>query len=137
MSLGGRVTRQILDCYFNATNITAPTNIYVSLHTADPGEDGQTAGEVSGGSYAREQTAATDWGAAAGADPSTLSNTSAITFTTATASWGTISHVGFWTTLAGTGEADFIGATALDASKAVGDGDTAEFAIGEIDVEAD
>lgn len=137
MSLSGRITRNLLDALFNNTAFANLANVYVSLHTADPGEDGQSAGEVSGGSYAREQTAPADWAAASGADPSTLDNTSAITFTTATGSWGTVTHFGLWTSLAGTTEADFIGATPADTSRTIDSGETAEFAIGAITVTAD
>lgn len=31
------VANAVLDCYFNATNITAPANVYVKLHVGDPG----------------------------------------------------------------------------------------------------
>ena len=34
------VENQILNCYLNQTNITAPTAIYVGLHTADPTDAG-------------------------------------------------------------------------------------------------
>jgi hypothetical protein len=30
----------ILNCYFNATNITAPTAIWIQLHVGDPGASG-------------------------------------------------------------------------------------------------
>lgn len=30
----------VLDCIFNATNITAPTEVWVKHHVADPGEAG-------------------------------------------------------------------------------------------------
>jgi hypothetical protein len=31
------VATAILDCYFNATNLTAPANVYIKLHTGAPG----------------------------------------------------------------------------------------------------
>jgi hypothetical protein len=37
---GDTVEAQILNCYFNATNITAPTDSYIKLHVGDPGESG-------------------------------------------------------------------------------------------------
>lgn len=137
MSLGGRITRNLLDALFNNTAFANLANIYISLHTADPGEDGQGAGEVSGGSYARKQTAPADWDTASGADPSTIQNATVITFVTATASWGTVTHFGFWTSLAGTTEADFLGATPADTSRTIDNGETAEFAIDAITVTAD
>jgi len=65
----------------------AHTDAYVGLFTADPTETGDQTNEVSGGSYARVQPT---W------DTVVLdveSITSDIDFPTATASWGTISHV--------------------------------------------
>lgn len=138
MSMGGRTTREFLDAIFNNGAFASLANVYVSLHTGDPGEDGQGAGEVSGNGYARVSTAPGDWGPAAGADPSALANTSTVTFPPASGgAWGTITHMGFWTHSSTTSEAVFVGGTALAASKSVGDGDTAQFAIGEIDVTAD
>lgn len=37
------VANAILDCYFNASNITAPANVYFKLHTGDPGASAATA----------------------------------------------------------------------------------------------
>jgi hypothetical protein len=126
-----------LDYLFNNGSPAGITNIYVSLHTADPGEDGQGAGEVSGGSYARVSTAPADWDAASGADPATLENTSLITFPTATGSWGTVTHAGLWTHATTTTESVFVGATPLGASRTIASGETAEVAIGAIVATAD
>jgi hypothetical protein len=134
MSLGGRVTREVLDCYFNATNITAPTTVYVSLHTGDPGEDGQGANEVSGNGYARE---AASFGAASGTDPSTVSNDVAVEFDTPSGSWGTVTYFGLWSSLTETGEAYFLGGGALTTPRTIGTGEDASFAIGELDITLD
>jgi hypothetical protein len=136
--LGLRLHREVLDCYFNATSITAPTNIYVSLHTADPGDDGQTAGEVSGNGYARKLH--NDWTAAAetgaGTSIAFVENGSVITFATASGgNWGTITHAGLWTSLAGTTEADYLGRAELTTPRAIDDGDTASFASGALDIQ--
>jgi hypothetical protein len=37
------VANAILNAYWNATNITAPTAVWIELHTADPGASGTTA----------------------------------------------------------------------------------------------
>lgn len=116
---------EILDCYFNQTNITAPTAIYVSLHTGDPGLTG--ANEVSGGSYARVAIT-TQFPAAAS---KTLDNDSEIAFTTATGSWGTVTHVGVWTASSG---GTFLIGDAVTTSKAVNTDDTASFAAGALDI---
>ena len=110
---------KILDCYLNQTNITAPTAIFISLHTADPGNTG--ASEVSGGSYART-VATTNFPAASSGS---CANDVAIQFPTATGSWGTVTHVEIWSaSSAGT----FYGGGSLTTSKAVASGDTASFA---------
>lgn len=75
---------------FRNTAYTTPgTSIYISLHTADPGETG--ASEASGGSYARVNF--TDWAAPANR---AISNSSAIAFTTLSGNLGTCTHVGIW-----------------------------------------
>lgn len=101
-----------------------PANLYVSLHTADVTDAG-TGTEVSGGSYARVAvaTAVGSWDATSGTDGFT-ENTGAITFPTASGSWGTITHFGIWDAVSG-GNLIFHGA--LTASKTVGSGDTVSF----------
>ena len=92
---------------------------YVGLFTADGGLEGGTLdNECTGGSYARELCA---FGAAA---DGVMSNTAAITFTTATAAWGTVTHFAVIDALT-VGNVLFHGA--LTASRVVGDGDTAQF----------
>lgn len=39
-SISATVANAILDCYFNATNITAPANVYLKLHIGAPGSAG-------------------------------------------------------------------------------------------------
>src|SRR4051812_23245549 len=68
-----------------------PTSIgvrWVALFTAAPSDAGGGT-EVTGGSYARKSTAASDWSAASGG---AASNVAAIAFVTATASWGVVTH---------------------------------------------
>ena len=69
------------------TTYTAPTTVYVALYTTDP-TDADSGSEVSGGSYARQ---AVTFGAPSNG---VSTNSGAVTFPTATASWGTITHVG-------------------------------------------
>lgn len=68
---------------------TLPT-VYVALFTAVGSDDGTGFTEVSGGSYARVATAGSDWNAASGTAPSSLSNANSITFPLSTASWGNV-----------------------------------------------
>jgi len=81
------LANKLLDHVFKTTEYTPETNLYVALFTASPTDDGVSGTEVTGGAYAREIMNVWDV-AAAGASE----NTNAITFTTATASWGTVTH---------------------------------------------
>lgn len=108
-----------LDAIFNQTNYTAPSNVYVSLHTGDPGDTG--ANEVSGGSYARADGTSSFPAASSGS----CANNVAITFPTASGSWGTVSHVGLWDA-SSTG--NWLGGGSLSASKTIASGDSASFA---------
>lgn len=130
---GNTFKKTLSDGIFRAQSFTMPASIYVSLHTASPGDDGQTANEVStsGTAYARQliTSGSGTWAAATTANPSVLSNANAVTYATATGSgFGTVSHFGLWRTVSGTTAADFIGAAALTASQAVAAGNTASFA---------
>jgi hypothetical protein len=87
------------------------TTNYVSLHTADPGVDGQTANEPSSGAYARAAAArnTTIWGAASVATPSVITNSVAVvTFPQATGSWGTLTFFSVWNNITGTATTNFL-----------------------------
>lgn len=129
---GNTFRKSINDLIFKNTAFTSnPAGvIYVSAHTGDPGPDGQTANEVSGGSYARKVTAASDWSTGSAADPHVISNGNAITFVTATANWGTVTHFGLWNHATNTAAANFVGSKALTASQVVNNGNTLSFAVG-------
>jgi len=53
MSISDYYENKILDHMLRGTAFSPPTAVYVSLHSADPGETG--ANEISGGGYARKQ----------------------------------------------------------------------------------
>jgi hypothetical protein len=141
MSFGRELSRQLLNEIFGkAPEYTAPANYFVSLHTGDPGEDGQGGNEATGTGYARAQTAAADWNAATLADPSLLDNANAITFAQAGGDWSggvDFTHAGLWRTLAGATEADYLGSALLGTPKPVLNGDTPEFAAGALDFTLD
>lgn len=124
-----------LDMLANATAFTAPST-YVGLFTSDPTDAG-TGTEVSGGSYARVQvnqdaTTQPYWNAITDSGATKLTdNNGAITFPTATASWGTVTHVGVFDAASG-GNLLYHGA--LTTSKTVGNGDTFEIADGDLDL---
>ncbi len=114
----------LINATLRATTFTSPATVYVSLHTADPTDDGSGT-EVSGGSYARKS--------ATFASPSNgASSTSAdVTFDQATGSWGTITHIGIWDAST---SGNLLYHTALTASKAIATGDIFKIASGSLTV---
>lgn len=113
-----------INASLRATNFTAPTTIYVSLHTADPTDAG-TGTEVSGGSYVRKAVTF-----AAPSNGVSASNAD-VTFDQATASWGTIGWIGIWDAVS-TG--NMLYHTPLTTSKAIDTGDIFKIASGSLTV---
>lgn len=113
MSLTNSFENSLLALIFNATAIaniadnaasSPATNLYVSLHTADPGETGtQTTSEATYTSYARVAVARTTsgWSAPSGGATSPVAN---IDFAAGTGGSGTVTHfgIGLSLTTAGT-----------------------------------
>lgn len=134
MSLSDYAEQALLNHLFRTTKLTGPTNVWVGLNTADPTDAGGGA-EVTGGSYARVQVAATNasWDAptVSGAGYQTA-NTGAVTFPSPTANWGTVTHFGVWdASTAG----NLIGSGALTTSRNIQNGDNApSFAAGALTV---
>jgi hypothetical protein len=114
---------------FTSTTATRPTAWYISLYTVAPGETGGGT-EVSGGSYAREAASFS----VSGTSPTTASNSAAVEFTEASASWGTVVAAGVMDSLSG---GNLIAYADLTVSKAVGTGDVLRFNTGEIDITLD
>jgi len=107
-----------------ATTFTAPAAVYVSLHTADPTDAG-TGTEVSGGSYARQT-------ATFGAPSNGASTTTAdITYPQATASYGTVTHIGIFDALT-TG--NLLYHSPLNTSKTIDTGDIFKITSGSLTV---
>lgn len=116
---------KLLDHSLATTSYTAPSGVYVSLHTGSPGDANDGANEISGGSYARQ--AATFGSASAGS----ASTSATITFPAATASWGTISHIGIYDAST-SGNLLFHGA--VTTSKAIESGDTFQISSGNLTI---
>jgi len=115
---------KLLDHSLGTTEHTFVTTIYVALYTDDP-TDADSGTEVTGGSYARVG------GTFASASGGSTYNSSAATFATASAAWGVVTHVGIRDALTA-GNLKWHGPVTV--TKDVGDGDTFEFAVGELDV---
>lgn len=132
-SFSNYLENELLDQVFGAQAWTAPSTLFFALSLASPTEDGSGLTEPSGGSYARKSMTnnKTTWDtAAAGA----LANAVAITFAQASASWGTVTHFAI---MDATTAGNMLAWGTLSASKTIDNGDTAEFAIGDLDVTLD
>lgn len=113
-------------------NSAAAGSLYVSLHTADPGEAGsQTTSETAYTNYARVAVARS--GAGWTVSGNAVSNAAAVTFPACGVTGSTITHFGIGTGSSGAGILLFSGTCSL----AVSSGVTPEFAIGDLDVTAD
>ena len=123
---------EMLDHLFGAATYTPPATLYFALFTAAPSDAGGGT-EVSTGSYARVAVTnnATNFPAASGG---AKSNGTAITFPTASGSWGTVVAVGIFDAST---SGNLIAWATLAVSKAIGSGDTASFPIGDIDLTVD
>jgi len=103
---------------------TSPSNVYLSLHTANPDEDASGT-EVSGSGYGRQLIAFdahSNGACASSADE---------TFTASGGSFGTVTHFGIFDA-SSSGNLLYYGA--LTASKVVADGDSLKFAAGSITI---
>jgi len=98
--------------------------VYVGLYTTATDDSGAGT-EVSGGSYARQLA-----GLSAGSG-GTSSNGADITFPTATADWGEVTHIALLDAESG---GNMLMHSILDASKTVNDGDTFKINSGDLDV---
>src|ERR1043165_2929974 len=94
-----RVSHGILNHITGKSALFSIPTAYVALFTAVGTDAGTGFTEVSGGSYARVSTAASDWNSASGSSPSQITNANSITFATATADWGTVIAFGLYDAL--------------------------------------
>jgi hypothetical protein len=112
MSKGNTFENDWLKLIFNATAIadlaendtsSPATNLYVSLHTSDPGEAGdQTTNEIAYTSYARVAVARTTGGWTV--TNNSVSPVAAITFPAGTGGSGTATHFAVGTASSGAGK---------------------------------
>lgn len=141
---------KLIDALFRGVAYTMPTTLAVALHTAacsdsSAGTEVSTAGSTG---YLRValNPSTSNWASTGGAgtttNPSagtggTTSNNSAITFPTATANWGTVSHFSIWdNSTVGAGNMLFCKALS-GGSQAVNSGSTPSFAAGALTVQID
>ena len=123
MSFSDYLETKVLDHVFAGTAYTAPSTLYVALFTAAPSDSGGGT-EVSGGAYARQTIAFTTSG-------ETTSNNAAIEFPTATANYGTVTHVGVYDA---SSAGNLMAWAALTSSKTIETGDVFRIPSGDLDI---
>ena len=131
--LTGYLEGQIADWIANGNTFdAAPGTLYISLQTADEGNNPDGTNEVSAAEYSRASATSSDLTVLSGDGPTTLENSNDISFGDPTNNWGTITHVGLWD---GSSDTDNpIAFYALDSSKEVlADVDKVSFPAGELD----
>ncbi len=143
-SLTDYLENKLVDWFLRGQSFTAPTTVYVSLHTGAC-SDSSVGTEVSGGSYARVAvtSALANWAGTQSAGSTTAStgtngttsNNGAITFPAPTANWGVVTHFGIFD--ASTSGNMFI-CQALTTSKTINNGDAApSFAAAALTIQID
>ena len=116
----------VLNYVFRNTGTPTTATVYLALYTVAPTDAGGGT-QVTGGGYARQ--AITFGASSAGA----IANTSAVAFTASGAAYGTVVAVGVFDALT----AGNLLAWDAITSAVIGDGDTLNFAIGDIDITLD
>lgn len=112
----------------------ADGNLYVSLHTADPGEAGdQTTSETAYTNYARVAVARTSGGWTVTAN--SVANAATITFPECGTTGATLTHFGVGTSSSGAGK--LLYSNALTANRTIATGTAPYFAAGSLTVTED
>ena len=127
MSLTNAFETSTLQYLFTTGSVTRPTAWYLGLFTSDPTETGSAGTEVSGGGYVRKAVTFTVSGNLA-------TNSGAIEWDAATASFGTITHIAVLDAASG---GNMIASSALTASKAIATDDIIRVPAGDLDITLD
>ena len=114
----------LVNAVLRNTTYTSPATVYVALFTTDPTDAGSGT-ELSGSAYAR--TAVTFGAPSNGV----TTNSADVTFSTATASWGVVTHIGLYDALT---SGNLLFHTPLDSSKTIDSGDIFKIASGSLSV---
>ena len=127
MSFSNYLETKVLDHVFGGTAYTAPSTLYLALFTAVSDGEAGTVTEVSGGGYVRQSVAFTTSG-------NTTSNTSAVEYPTATANYGTVTHVGIYDA---SSSGNLMAYASLSSSKTIETGDVFRVPAGDLDITLD
>lgn len=124
----------LVNSWFRSQAAYKPAAVYIGLLTAVTDAEAGTVTEVTGGSYARQQIAQADaqWSAPAtindgGTDWREITNVNVLTFPTATANWGTITHFGVYDAATG---GNLLGVVAFGSSRTINNSDTLSIGAG-------
>lgn len=124
MSFSNYLETEILDHVFAGAAYTAPSTKYLALFTAIADGEAGSVTEVTGGAYARQTVAFTTSG-------NTTSNNAAVEFPTATANYGTVTHVGVYDA---SSSGNLMAYATLSASKTIETGDVFRVPSGDLDI---
>lgn len=124
MSFSNFLETEILDHVFAGAAYTAPGTHYLALFTAVADGEAGSVTEVSGGGYARQTVAFTTSG-------NTTSNNAAVEFPTATANYGTVTHVGVYDAST---SGNLMAYAALSSNKTIETGDVFRVPSGDLDI---
>jgi hypothetical protein len=128
MSFSNTFETHVLNYVFTTSSVTRPTAWYLALFTSDPAEDASgTEVSTSGTAYTRKAVTFTVSG-------NTASNSAEIEFPTATASFGTVTHVGVFTAAT---SGTLVAYAALSTSKTIDTGDVMRIPALDFDVTLD
>ena len=134
MSKANGFENDVLELTFNSTlaahlgvlDTDGNTNLYVALHTGDPGEGGsQTTSECAYGAYARVAVTRASDGSGWTVSGNQVQNTAVINFPECTSGSETVTHFSIGTVTSGAGQILYKGA--LTASRNVSTGITLQF----------
>ena len=124
MSFTNFLETEILDHVFAGAAYTAPTTKYLALFTAVADGEAASVTEVTGGAYARQTVAFTTSG-------NTTSNNAAVEYPTATANYGTVTHVAVFDAST---SGNMMAYAALSSNKTIETGDVFRVPSGDLDI---
>ena len=124
MSFTNFLETEILDHVFAGAAYTAPSTKYLALFTAVADGEAGSVTEVTGGGYARQTVAFTTSG-------NTTSNNAAVEFPTATANYGTVTHVAVFDAST---SGNMMAYAALSSNKTIETGDVFRVPSGDLDI---
>ena len=124
MSFTNFLETEILDHVFAGAAYTAPTTKYLALFTALADGEAGSVTEVTGGGYARQTVAFTTSG-------NTTSNNAAVEYPTATANYGTVTHVAVFDA---SSSGNMMAYAALSSNKTIETGDVFRVPSGDLDI---